>query len=53
MVLAHVESLKESASWRKNDGEFIPAPLVYLNNRRWEGAENSGTESQATLGAFV
>jgi len=53
VVLAHVESLKESASWRKNDGEFIPAPLVYLNNRRWEGAENSGTESQATLGAFV
>ena len=39
MVKAHVESLKDSASWKKNDGEFIPAPLVYLNKRSWEGAE--------------
>ena len=40
LVLAHVESLKSSASWMKNGGEFIPAPLVYLNQRRWEGAES-------------
>ena len=40
LVLAHVESLKSSASWMKNSGEFIPAPLVYLNQRRWEGAES-------------
>jgi hypothetical protein len=39
LVNAHVESLKDSANWKKNDGEFIPAPLVYLNKRSWEGAE--------------
>lgn len=35
-ILSHVESLKSSERWR---GGFIPAPLVYLNQRRWEGAE--------------
>jgi hypothetical protein len=38
-ILAHVDSLKRSATWTKDGGQFIPAPLVYLNNRRWEGAE--------------
>ena len=42
-VLAHVEKLKSSASWTKNGGEFIPAPLVYLNKRSWEGAELAAT----------
>ena len=35
-ILAHVEGLKGSEGWQKG---FIPAPLVYLNQRRWEGAE--------------
>ena len=26
-------------SWRKDNGAFIPAPLVYLNQQRWDGAE--------------
>lgn len=38
-IIAHVEDLKASEGWRKQGGEFIPAPLVYLRNRRWEGAE--------------
>lgn len=38
-VLAHVEALKLSIDWRKDAGAFIPAPLVYLNQRRWEGAD--------------
>lgn len=51
-VLAHVESLKASDSWREGNGKFIPAPLVYLNQRRWEGAEQ-GEGQQSSLGAFV
>ena len=38
-IIGHVESLKLSADWRKNDGEFIPAPMVYLKQKRWEGAD--------------
>lgn len=43
LIVAHVESLKTSASWRDKGGQFIPAPLVYLNNRRWEGAETTAS----------
>lgn len=39
VIVAHVEALKASASWMKSGGEFVPAPLVYLNQRRWDGAD--------------
>ncbi len=42
-VIQHVTSLKTSPAWTKNGGEFIPAPLVYLNQRRWEGADVGDT----------
>ena len=38
-IIKHVESCKTSDGWLKNNGEFIPAPLVYLNQQRWDGAE--------------
>jgi hypothetical protein len=31
--------MKTTDAWRKDDGAFIPAPLVYLNQQRWDGAE--------------
>jgi hypothetical protein len=39
-IVAHVESMK-AGPWRKDDGQYIPAPLTYLNQRRWEGAEHA------------
>jgi hypothetical protein len=38
-IVAHVESLKRTPGWTKDGGQYIPAPLVYLNERRWEGAD--------------
>jgi len=38
-IVANVETLKRSSDWCKDGGAFIPAPLVYLNQRRWDGAE--------------
>jgi hypothetical protein len=38
-VIAHVKRLKASANWVKDNGQFVPAPLVYLNQRRWDGAD--------------
>ena len=35
-IVSHVEALKPTDSWQRG---FIPAPLVYLNQRQWEGAE--------------
>ena len=46
LVINHVSSMKNSREWQKNGGEFIPAPLVYLNQKRWEGAETSAPSSQ-------
>lgn len=40
LVLAHVERMKSSNLWTKESGQFVPAPLVYLGQRRWEGAND-------------
>jgi hypothetical protein len=45
-ILDHVESLKVSTDWRKDGGAYIPAPLVYLNQERWQGADE-GTPLKA------
>jgi len=37
-IVAHVESLRQSRQWR--DG-YEPAPLTFLNQRRWEDGEDS------------
>jgi hypothetical protein len=41
LIVAHIERMKRTPSWMKEGGQFIPAPLVYLNNRRWEGADDA------------
>lgn len=38
-IVKHVEWMKTTDAWRKDNGAFIPAPLVYLNQQRWDGAE--------------
>ena len=52
VILAHVESKKLSAGWTKQNGEFIPAPLAYLNGRKWEGAEATETADDR-IGSFI
>mgnify|MGYP003347116906 CR=1 FL=1 len=38
-IIAHVCYMKTTDQWKKDNGAFIPAPLVYLNQERWDGAE--------------
>jgi hypothetical protein len=38
-IVKHVEWMKTTDQWRKDNGAFIPAPIVYLNQQRWDGAE--------------
>ena len=38
-IIKHVEWMKTTIDWKKDNGAFIPAPLVYLNQQRWDGAE--------------
>lgn len=35
-ILAALTAAKVSEAWRKDGGAFIPAPLVWLNQARWE-----------------
>lgn len=52
-ILAHVEAMKLTEGWRKQGGEFVPAPLVYLRNRRWDGADmgDGGSSDDPFAGA--
>lgn len=36
-ILAHVREMANSNDWQKQSGQFIPAPLTYLNQSRWDG----------------
>ncbi len=38
-IIKHIEWLKTTDQWLRGNGAFIPAPLVYLNQKRWDGAE--------------
>ena len=38
-IIKHVEWMKTTDQWRQANGAYIPAPLVYLNQQRWDGAE--------------
>ena len=34
-IIAHTEWMKTQPDWTKENGAFICAPLVYLNQQRW------------------
>jgi hypothetical protein len=53
VILAHIERLKTSDDWRREAGRFIPAPLVYLNQRRWDGAEAGAQQSGLNLAGAI
>ena len=38
-IIKHVDWMKTTEAWKKDNGAFIPAPLVYINQMRWDGAE--------------
>jgi hypothetical protein len=53
LVVAHIERLK-AGDWRRDGGAYVPAPLVYLNQRRWEGAgESSASGGRTVTEAFI
>ncbi len=35
-MLAKIEQAKKTRTWQKDDGEFIPMPLTWLNQKRWK-----------------
>jgi len=47
-IIKHVEWMKTTGDWKKDNGAFIPAPLVYLNQQRWDGAEIPEVKEQVS-----
>jgi hypothetical protein len=46
-VLSALKAFKLSDDWRKDGGEFIPSPLVWLNQARWEAHVETAAPSNA------
>ena len=42
-ILAALELQRASPQWRKDNGQFIPLPATWLNQRRWEDEVSAGT----------
>jgi hypothetical protein len=49
LVVAHVQRMS-AGPWLKDGGQYIPAPLTYLNQKRWEGADDAANHDPYELG---
>lgn len=47
-ILKAVEEQKRSKQWLKDEGQFIPMPATWLNQRRWEDVVQIDTKPQLT-----
>jgi len=47
-ILGHLQSMAESDDWTKMEGQFVPAPLVYLNKQPWDGCGIAEKQTQQT-----
>jgi hypothetical protein len=45
-ILEALEAFKSCTEWASSSGQFIPAPLVWLNQSRWEASEALTDDSQ-------
>lgn len=52
-ILAHVTTLARSDGWTKQGGEYVPAPVVYLRGKRWDGAELDGIKAGPAKSGFA
>jgi hypothetical protein len=45
VIVDHVKTMAQSDEWLKESGRYVPAPIVYLRGKRWDGAELDGSRS--------
>lgn len=46
LILASVERNKQSKSWLKDNGQFIPYPTTFINQERWKDEQEETREDQ-------
>lgn len=49
MILSHVAAAVRSDQWTKNNGQFVPNPMTYLNQERWTQAVGSAPKRSDKL----
>ena len=50
-ILKAIEKQKTSDQWTKDNGQFIPHPATWLNQRRWEDETTKATNGGKTVSA--
>lgn len=45
IILSALEWQKQSAQWQKDNGQYIPYPATWLNNRRWEDVQKQPVQA--------
>lgn len=50
IVLSAIHAAKGSSAWLKDDGQFIPNPATWLNQKRWEDSLSIGGQQQGIPG---
>jgi hypothetical protein len=48
-MLTALELQKQSEQWQKGDGQFIPNPATWINQRRWQDEVMSATGSSSSI----
>ena len=38
-IIAHVNWMKTTEAWLRDEGAYIPMPITYLRQARWDGAD--------------
>lgn len=49
IIIKHLQWMATTSQWLQDNGAFIPAPKVYLNQQRWDGAEIPEIKPKETI----
>ena len=49
IILKHLDWMKTTPQWLRDNGMYIPAPKVYLNQQRWDGQRCPRPSQSVTL----
>jgi hypothetical protein len=52
-MIEAIDGQKQTAAWRKNNGQFIPHPATWLNNRQWEDEVSVVQGESSVWGEFI
>ena len=52
VILTDIATRSQGRDWTKEDGQFVPNPATYINQRRWEDVQNTPKSGGILAGAI-